>query len=130
MAIVGNGPSPFGGSQTSTSIGVPSKLGTRSASLRVGQYVTPSRGSHAWPNGAGGAAAAAPGKASAASARRTGGTRIRGTVPAPRLPAVQPPVRIGVVGLGYWGPNLARNFDLLEGSELRWLCDERDEVRE
>jgi predicted dehydrogenase len=25
------------------------------------------------------------------------------------------------VGLGYWGPNLARNFDDL--AELRWLCD-------
>jgi predicted dehydrogenase len=29
--------------------------------------------------------------------------------------------RVGVAGLGYWGPNLARNFDDL--SELRWLCD-------
>jgi predicted dehydrogenase len=28
---------------------------------------------------------------------------------------------VGLVGLGYWGPNLARNFDEL--SELRWLCD-------
>jgi predicted dehydrogenase len=32
--------------------------------------------------------------------------------------------RIGVVGLGYWGPNLARNFDRLPGAELRWICDE------
>lgn len=32
-------------------------------------------------------------------------------------------VRIGVVGLGYWGPNLARNFDALPGSEVAWLCD-------
>jgi predicted dehydrogenase len=29
--------------------------------------------------------------------------------------------RIGVAGLGYWGPNLARNFDEL--AELTWLCD-------
>jgi len=28
---------------------------------------------------------------------------------------------IGVVGLNYWGPNLARNFDAI--AELRWLCD-------
>jgi predicted dehydrogenase len=28
-----------------------------------------------------------------------------------------------VVGLGYWGPNLARNFAALEGCELRWCCD-------
>jgi predicted dehydrogenase len=29
--------------------------------------------------------------------------------------------RLGVAGLGYWGPNLARNFDEL--AELTWLCD-------
>ena len=33
------------------------------------------------------------------------------------------PVRVGVAGLGYWGPNLARNFDRLPEAELRWLCD-------
>jgi len=38
-------------------------------------------------------------------------------------------IRVGVVGLGYWGPNLARNFDALAGCELAWLCDGRDEVR-
>ncbi len=32
-------------------------------------------------------------------------------------------IRIGVVGLGYWGPNLARNFAALPGCELGWLCD-------
>jgi predicted dehydrogenase len=32
-------------------------------------------------------------------------------------------VRLGVAGLGYWGPNLARNFDALPGCELTWLCD-------
>ncbi|HEV7943578.1 MAG TPA: Gfo/Idh/MocA family oxidoreductase [Solirubrobacteraceae bacterium] len=37
------------------------------------------------------------------------------------------PVRLGVVGLGYWGPNLARNFDGLPGCELAWCCDERQE---
>jgi predicted dehydrogenase len=31
------------------------------------------------------------------------------------------PVRIGHAGLGYWGPNLARNFGAL--GDLRWLCD-------
>ncbi len=39
-------------------------------------------------------------------------------------------VTVGVVGLGYWGPNLARNFDALPGAELRWLCDGRPEVLE
>ena len=29
--------------------------------------------------------------------------------------------RVGLVGLGYWGLNLARSFDAL--TELRWLCD-------
>ena len=28
-----------------------------------------------------------------------------------------------MVGLGYWGPNLARNFDRLPDAELRWMCD-------
>jgi predicted dehydrogenase len=32
-------------------------------------------------------------------------------------------VRVGVAGLGYWGPNLARNFAALDGAELTWLCD-------
>jgi predicted dehydrogenase len=39
-------------------------------------------------------------------------------------------VQIGVVGLGYWGPNLARNFDALPGCKLSWCCDGRPEVRE
>jgi predicted dehydrogenase len=33
------------------------------------------------------------------------------------------PIRVGVVGLGYWGPNLARNFDMTAGCELAWCCD-------
>jgi predicted dehydrogenase len=35
---------------------------------------------------------------------------------------------VGLVGLGYWGPNLARNFDDL--AELRWLCDASPEALE
>jgi predicted dehydrogenase len=31
------------------------------------------------------------------------------------------PPRVGQVGLGYWGPNLARSFGEL--ADLRWLCD-------
>jgi predicted dehydrogenase len=34
---------------------------------------------------------------------------------------------IGVVGLGYWGPNLARNF--AELGRLTWLCDLDDDLR-
>jgi predicted dehydrogenase len=33
-----------------------------------------------------------------------------------------------VVGLGYWGPNLARNFEQLPGAELAWLCDGSQEA--
>ena len=36
--------------------------------------------------------------------------------------------KVGLAGLGYWGPNLARNFDEL--AELAWLCDLSDEQRE
>ena len=32
-------------------------------------------------------------------------------------------VRIGVVGLGYWGPNLVRNIVDSRRAELTWLCD-------
>ena len=39
------------------------------------------------------------------------------------------PIRVGVVGLGYWGPNLARNFDALAGVELAWCCDSSEERR-
>jgi predicted dehydrogenase len=38
-------------------------------------------------------------------------------------------VSVGVVGLGYWGPNLARNFAGLEGCELRWCCDRDPDKR-
>ena len=38
-------------------------------------------------------------------------------------------VTVGVVGLGYWGPNLARNFDRLPETELRWICDPSEESR-
>jgi predicted dehydrogenase len=35
--------------------------------------------------------------------------------------------KVGLVGLGYWGPNLARNFDNL--ADLAWLCDLDEEHR-
>jgi predicted dehydrogenase len=38
-------------------------------------------------------------------------------------------VRIGVVGLGYWGPNLARNFASLSGCELSYCCDSSEDAR-
>lgn len=33
------------------------------------------------------------------------------------------PVRVGVVGFGYWGPNLVRNVDRLADAELAVVCD-------
>jgi predicted dehydrogenase len=38
-------------------------------------------------------------------------------------------IRIGVAGLGYWGPNLARNFAAIDGCELAWCCDASEEQR-
>jgi predicted dehydrogenase len=40
------------------------------------------------------------------------------------------PINVGVVGLGYWGPNLARNLAAIPGCELRWLCDPSADARE
>jgi predicted dehydrogenase len=39
-------------------------------------------------------------------------------------------VRIGVAGLGYWGPNLARNFSTLPHCELAWCCDASESTLE
>jgi predicted dehydrogenase len=38
-------------------------------------------------------------------------------------------ISVGVLGLGYWGPNLARNFDRLPETDLAWLCDASDKAR-
>lgn len=39
-------------------------------------------------------------------------------------------LRVGVVGLGYWGSNVARNLGALPGCELAWCCDLDGERRE
>jgi predicted dehydrogenase len=39
------------------------------------------------------------------------------------------PLAVGVTGLGYWGPNLARNFAAIPGCELTWCCDASPEAR-
>jgi predicted dehydrogenase len=33
------------------------------------------------------------------------------------------PVRVAVVGLGYWGPNLVRNLHEVVDAEVAWICD-------
>jgi predicted dehydrogenase len=37
------------------------------------------------------------------------------------------PLRVAVVGLGYWGPNLVRNLSELPEAEVAWVCDRRSE---
>jgi len=44
------------------------------------------------------------------------------------MAAVSDVIRVGVAGLGYWGPNLARNFAALAGCEVSWLCDASEEA--
>ena len=42
--------------------------------------------------------------------------------------ASQPsPVRIGVIGLGQWGPNHVRSFGRMEGCEIVRICDRSQE---
>jgi len=36
-------------------------------------------------------------------------------------------IKIGVIGLGYWGPNLVRNFSTVPGSKVAMVCDLREE---
>lgn len=33
-------------------------------------------------------------------------------------------IRIGVIGYGYWGPNIVRNFHTHDGSEVALVCDQ------
>jgi len=39
-------------------------------------------------------------------------------------------LRVGVIGYGYWGPNLARNFNELSASDLVAIADRKDEQLE
>jgi predicted dehydrogenase len=32
-------------------------------------------------------------------------------------------IRVGIIGYGYWGPNLVRNFNTAEGSQVHTVCD-------
>ena len=56
--------------------------------------------------------------------RSNGERRPDGTA---RTPAGRPaaPVRVAVVGLGYWGPNLVRNLHELPDAEVACVCDLR-----
>ena len=50
-------------------------------------------------------------------------------MPNSRSPGESPmqPLKVGIVGLGYWGPNLTRNFHELPGATVSALCDFRED---
>ena len=37
-------------------------------------------------------------------------------------------IRIGVIGYGYWGPNIVRNFNSIEGAQVIAVCDNSQEA--
>lgn len=39
-------------------------------------------------------------------------------------------IRIGVIGYGYWGPNIVRNFHVHEGSEVTLVCDKNPKCQD
>ena len=39
-------------------------------------------------------------------------------------------IRIGVIGYGYWGPNIVRNFHAHEGSEVVLVCDKSSKCQQ
>jgi predicted dehydrogenase len=36
-------------------------------------------------------------------------------------------INVAIIGYGYWGPNLVRNFNSVEGCSVKWVSDLRDE---
>ncbi len=36
-------------------------------------------------------------------------------------------IKVGVIGCGYWGPNLTRNFRFHDNCEVKWVCDLSEE---
>ena len=46
-----------------------------------------------------------------------------------RAPVIDDSLSIAVAGLGYWGPNLARNFAAIPGCRLTWCCDASEQAR-
>ena len=37
-------------------------------------------------------------------------------------------IRIGIIGYGYWGPNIARNFNAIEGCKVAAISDRREDA--
>lgn len=40
------------------------------------------------------------------------------------------PIRVGLIGFGYWGPMFVRNFGEIDGVETAWVCDRDPQRRE
>jgi predicted dehydrogenase len=47
----------------------------------------------------------------------------------PQEPQNQAVVKFGVIGYGYWGPNVARNIDRLDESKIVAVCDKSSAAR-
>src|SRR5271165_3603302 len=39
-------------------------------------------------------------------------------------------IRIGVIGYGYWGPNIVRNFHAHDGCEVTLVCDKNPKCQD
>ena len=46
-----------------------------------------------------------------------------GARPVTAVPRASGQVRVGIVGLGYWGSNVARILGLIDDCEVVWCCD-------
>jgi predicted dehydrogenase len=46
----------------------------------------------------------------------------------PRGGCAQEPLRVAIVGLGYWGPNIVRNLHEMPAAEVVAVCDRREEA--
>jgi predicted dehydrogenase len=43
-------------------------------------------------------------------------------------PAVNKALSVGIIGYGYWGPNIVRNFHMQDDSQVSIVCDRRPEA--
>jgi len=37
-------------------------------------------------------------------------------------------MNIGVIVYGYWGPNIVRNFSIINGVNVTYVCDKKDDA--
>ncbi len=37
-------------------------------------------------------------------------------------------IQIGLIGIGHWGPNIAKSFELTGKANIRWICDTNEAV--